>query len=90
MLKIKLGGIAICTVSIPKEYEDRYRAGYAKSTERMQSNKRVHANIEDALAMKQTVAIVNLLGKCGAAVSGGTIPSSIAAKGNLVTSNSPI
>ncbi len=52
MLKIKLGDIAICTVSIPKEYVDRYRAFYARSTEQMQSNKRVHADIEDALAMK--------------------------------------
>ncbi len=33
VLKIKLGDIAICTVSIPKEYEDRYRALYARSTE---------------------------------------------------------
>ena len=70
----------------------------------MQSKKRIHANIEDALAMKQTVAVVNLLGKRGVAVSGGTIhlspatsthlfpsvPSSIAAKGSLVTSNSSI
>jgi hypothetical protein len=38
--------------------------------------------------MKQTVAVVNLLGKHGVAISGGTIPSSIAAKGNSVTSNS--
>jgi hypothetical protein len=56
----------------------------------MQSNKHVHADIEDALAMKQTVAVVNLLGKRGVAVSGGTIPSSIAVKGNSVTSNSSI
>jgi hypothetical protein len=90
VLKIKLGNIAICTVSIPKEYEDRYRALYARSTEQMKSNKRVHADIEDALAMKQTMAVVNLLGKHGVAVSGGTIPSSIAAKGNSVTSNSSI
>jgi hypothetical protein len=33
VLKIKLGDIAICTSSIPKEYEDRYRALYARSTE---------------------------------------------------------
>ena len=51
----------------------------------MQSKKRVHADIEDALAMKQTVAVVNLLGRHGVAVSGGTIPSSIAAKGSSVT-----
>ncbi len=88
MLKIKLGDIVICTVSVPKEYEDRYRALYDRSTEQMQSKKRVHADIEDALAMKQTAAVVNLLEKCGLAISGGTIPSSIAAKGNLVISNS--
>jgi hypothetical protein len=56
----------------------------------MQSKKRVHADIEDALATKQSVAVVNLLGKRDVAVSGGTIPSSIAAKGSLVTSNSSI
>jgi hypothetical protein len=33
VLKIKLGDIAICTPSIPKEYEDRYCAVYARSTE---------------------------------------------------------
>jgi hypothetical protein len=33
VLKIKLGDIAICTSSIPKEYENRYRALYARSTE---------------------------------------------------------
>ncbi len=33
VLKIKLGDIAICTSSIPKEYEDRYRALYARSME---------------------------------------------------------
>ena len=82
VLKIKLGDIAICTISIPKEYEDRYHALYDRSTERMHSKKRVHADIEDALAMTQTVAVVNLLGKRGVAISGGTIPSSIAVKGN--------
>jgi hypothetical protein len=35
VLKIKLGDIAICTSSISKEYEDRYRALYARSTEQM-------------------------------------------------------
>ncbi len=104
MLKIKLGDIAICTVSIPKEYEGRYLALYVRSTERMQSKKRVHANIDDALAMKQTIAVVNLLEKHGVAVSGGTthlspatsthflpsVPFSAAAKGGLVTSNSSI
>jgi hypothetical protein len=33
VLKIKLGDIAICTSSIPKEYEDRYHTLYARSTE---------------------------------------------------------
>jgi hypothetical protein len=71
VLKIKLGDIAICTVPTPKEYEDRYRALYIRSTEQMQSKKRVHANIDDALAIKQTISIVNLLGKRGVAISGG-------------------
>jgi hypothetical protein len=65
VLKIKLGDIAICTVSIPREYEDRYRALYVRSTERMQSKKRLHTNIDDALTIKQTKAVVNLLGKRG-------------------------
>jgi hypothetical protein len=66
----------------------------------MESKKRLHIDIENALAMKQTVAVVNLLGMRGVAVSGGTIhlspdtsthllpsvPSSIAAKGSSVTS----
>jgi hypothetical protein len=70
----------------------------------MQSKKHLHANIEDALTMKQTVAVVNLLVKRGVAVSGATIhlspatsthllpsvPSSIDVKGNSVTSNSSI
>jgi hypothetical protein len=33
VLKIKLGDIVICISSIPKEYEDRYHALYARSTE---------------------------------------------------------
>ncbi len=33
VLKIKLGDIAICTSFIPKEYEDRYSALYARSME---------------------------------------------------------
>ncbi len=104
VLKIKLGDIAICTVSIPKEYEDRYHALYVRSTERMQSKKCIHADIDDALTMKQTIAVVNLLGKCGVAVSGGTthlspdtstpclpsVPFSAAAKGGSITSNSSI
>ena len=69
MLKIKLGDIAICTVSIPKEYEDRYRALNVRSMEQMQSKKRSHAEIDDALAIKQTIAIANLLGKLVVAIS---------------------
>jgi hypothetical protein len=75
VLKIKLGDIAICTSSIPKEYEDRYRALYARSTERMASKKRSHTQIDSAMAIKQTLAVANLLGKCGVAVSGGTASS---------------
>ena len=104
MLKIKLGDIAICTVSIPKEYEDRYRALYVRSTEQMQSKKRACDEIDDALVIKQTTTIANLLGKRGLSVSGGTthlspptsihslpsVPSSLAAKGRTVASHSPI
>jgi hypothetical protein len=42
VLKIKLGDFAICTSSIPEEYEDRYRALYARSMEQMASKKRLH------------------------------------------------
>jgi hypothetical protein len=104
VLKIKLGDIAICTVSIPKEYEDRYRALYVRSTEQMQSLERTHAKIDDHQAIKQTIAVANLLEKRGVVVSGGTthlssaqrihslplVPSSVAVKGGLVTSNSSI
>ena len=45
VLSIKLGEFAICTVSIHKEYEDRYRALNVRSTERMQSKKRAHAEV---------------------------------------------
>ncbi len=75
VLKIKLGDIAICTSSIPKEYEDRYRALYARNMEQMASKKRLHTQIDDAMAIKQTLAIANLLGKRGIAVSGGTVSS---------------
>jgi hypothetical protein len=49
VLKIKLSDIAICTVPIPKEYEERYRASYVRSTDQMQSKKCSHAEIDDAL-----------------------------------------
>ena len=68
----------------------------------MQSKKRSHAKIDDALAIKQTLAVANLLGKCGIAISGGTtdsslptsshslplVQSSLAAKGGLGASHS--
>jgi hypothetical protein len=76
VLKTKLGDIAISTVSIPKEYEDRYCALYVRSMERMQSKKRSHAEIDDALAINQTLPVANLLQKCGVAISGGTTDSS--------------
>ena len=76
MLKIKLGDIDICSSSIPKEYKDRYHALYARSTEQMASNsKHLHTDIEEALVLKQTLAVANLLGKCVVAVSGGTSSS---------------
>ena len=75
VLKIKLGDIACCTASIPKEYEDRYRALYARSTEQMASKKRLNTQIHDAMAIKQTLAVANLLGKRGVAVSGATASS---------------
>jgi hypothetical protein len=74
VLKIKLGDIAICTSSIPKEYEDRYRALYTRSTEQMALKRRLHTQIDDAMANKQTLAVANPLGKHGVAVSGGTAP----------------
>ncbi len=57
MLKIKLGDIAICTSSIPKEYEDRYHALYARSMEQMASKKCSNTQIDDAMAIKQTLAV---------------------------------
>ncbi len=75
VLKIKLGDIAICPSSIPKEYEDRYRALYPRSTERIASKKRWNTQIDDAMAIKQTLAVANLLGKRGVAVSGATASS---------------
>jgi hypothetical protein len=62
VLIIQLGDIAICTVSIPKECEDRHRALYVRTMERMQTKKRIHAEIDDTLAIKQTTAAANLLG----------------------------
>jgi hypothetical protein len=57
VLKIKLGDIAICTSSIPKEYEDRYHALYARSMEQMASKKCSNTQIDDAMAIKQTLAV---------------------------------
>jgi hypothetical protein len=70
-----LGDIAICTSSIPKEYEDRYRALYARSMEQMALKKRLHTQINDAMVIKQTLAVANLLEKHGIAMSGGTASS---------------
>ncbi len=75
VLKIKLGDIAICTSSIPKEYEDRHRALYARSMERMASKKCSNTHIDVAMAIKQTLAVANLLENCGVAVSGATASS---------------
>jgi hypothetical protein len=75
VLKIKLGDIAICTSSIPKKYEDRYHVLYARSTEQMASKKCSNTQIDDVMAIEQTLAVANLLGKCGVAVSGGTASS---------------
>ena len=103
MLKIKLGDIAICTVSIPMEYEDRYHALYARRMEGIAPKKLLHAEIDDPLAIKQTLAITNLLGKRGIEVSGGTasslsmrihslssVQSSLAVKGGSGESHSSI
>ncbi len=56
VLKIKLGDIAICTSSIPKDYKDRYCALYTRSTEQMTSKKHSNTQIDDAMAIKQTLA----------------------------------
>ncbi len=63
------------TSSIPKEYEDRYRAFYARSMEQMALKKCLHTQIDGAMAIKQTLAVANLLGKHGIAMSGGTSSS---------------
>jgi hypothetical protein len=65
MLKIRCGDIAICIARIPKFYEDRYCALYDKSKERMASKKRSHTQIDDAVQLKQTSAVANLLEKRG-------------------------
>ena len=77
MLKIRCGDIAICIARIPKFYEDRYRALYDKSKERMESKKHSHTQIDNAVQLKQTSAIVNLLEKRGVAavVTDGTATS---------------
>jgi len=65
VLKIRGGDIAICIARIPKFNEDRYRALYDKSKERMASKKRSHTQIDDAVQLKQTSAVANLLEKRG-------------------------
>ena len=59
----------------PKEYEDRYCALYAKIMEQMTSKKRLLVEIDDALVVRQKLAVANLLGKHGVAVSGGVASS---------------
>jgi hypothetical protein len=65
VLKIRGGDIAICIARIPKFNEDRYRSLYDKSKERMASKKRSHTQIDDAVQLKQTSAVANLLEKRG-------------------------
>ena len=70
VLKIMCGDNAICSSVIPKNYEDRYRALYDRNKEQMLSRKRSHTQIDDALTMKQSLAIANLLEKHEVVVSG--------------------
>jgi hypothetical protein len=70
VLKIMCGDNAICSSIIPKNYEDRYRALYDRNKEQMLSRKRSHTQIDDALTMKQSLAIANLLEKHEVVVSG--------------------
>jgi hypothetical protein len=65
VLKIRGGDIAICIARIPKFNEDRYRALYDKSKQRMASKKRSHTQIDDAVQLNQTSAVANLLEKRG-------------------------
>jgi hypothetical protein len=75
VLKITCGDIAICTSAIPKNYVDQYRALYDRNAERLLSRKRSHTQIDDALMMRQSLAIANLLEKRGVVVSGGAASS---------------
>ena len=75
VLKITCGDNAICSSVIPKNYEDRYRALCDRNKEQMLSRKRPHTQIDDALTMKQSLAIANLLEKHGVVVSGGASSS---------------
>ncbi len=60
-MKIRGGDISICIARIPKFNEDQYRALYDKSKDRMASKKRSHTQIDDALQLKQTSAVVESL-----------------------------
>ena len=75
VLKIRGGDIGICIARIPKFYEDRYRALYDKSKDRMASKKRSHTQIDDAVQLKQTSAVANLLEKRGVTAVVTTSPS---------------
>jgi hypothetical protein len=75
VLKIRGGDIAICIARIPKFNEDRYSALYDKSKEQMASKKRSHTQIDDAVQLKQTSAIANLLEKRGVTAVVTTSPS---------------
>ena len=71
MLNITCGDIAICSSVIPKNYEDPYRVLYDRKKEQMLSRKCSHTQTDDALTMKQSLAIADLLEKHGVVVSGG-------------------
>jgi len=75
VLTIRCGDIAICIARIPKFYEDRYRALCDKSKDRMASKKCSHTQIDDAVQLKQTSAIANLLEKHGVTAVVTTSPS---------------
>jgi hypothetical protein len=75
VLKIRCGNIAICIARIPKFYKDGYCALYDKSKDQMASKKHSHTKIDDAVQLKQTSAVANLLEKCGVTAVVTTSPS---------------
>ncbi len=64
------GDIAICSSIIPKNYVDQYIALYDRNKEQILSREHSHTQIDDALTMKQSLAVANLLEKRGVVVSG--------------------